>query len=274
VADSENFDFQLEHHIAGDVGERVRTIISAAEATAQVIKREAEQEAESRRRLAEAERTRYLEAARAEIDDLVRQRVARINELSESLVEGAERLLSEFADAHQLRRQLDRTVGSLAEAAEQLAAEGRSGWSVRTPAPGPGPAEREAMREREAAGEPEPRFTREEPPAAEVVAETVIEPVPDPVVEAAPEPEARESERDGGEAAAERPRLREVPPNGDSGSEKDDDTLAARLVALQMAVAGSPRGEVEEHLRVTFDLDDTTSILNDVFGTEAPPFAR
>jgi hypothetical protein len=66
-------------------------------------------------------------------------------------------------------------------------------------------------------------------------------------------------------------------PNGDSSSsadEKDDDTLAARLVALQMAVAGSPRGEVEEHLRVTFALDDTTSILNDVFGTEAPRFAR
>jgi hypothetical protein len=41
-----------------------------------------------------------------------------------------------------------------------------------------------------------------------------------------------------------------------------------------MAVAGSPRGEVEEHLRVTFALDDTTSILNDVFGTEAPRFAR
>jgi hypothetical protein len=271
VADTEDFDFQLEHHIAGDVGERVRGIISAAEATAQVIKREAEQEAESRRRLAEAERSRYLESARHEVDELVRQRVARISELSDALIENAERLLSEFSDAHQLRRQLDRSVGSLAEAAEQLAVEGRSGWGTRA---APAAPEREAAREPVREAEPvpeaaEPRFAREEPDVTE------------PVVEAAPEPSLDEA-RDAGprresDEAAERPRLREVPPNGDSGTaprEKDDDTLAARLVALQMAVAGSPRGEVEEHLRVTFDLEETTSILNDVFGTEAPPFAR
>jgi hypothetical protein len=46
----------------------------------------------------------------------------------------------------------------------------------------------------------------------------------------------------------------------------DDDQLAARLVALQMAVAGADRGEVEAHLRVNFEISDTTSILDDVFG--------
>jgi hypothetical protein len=48
--------------------------------------------------------------------------------------------------------------------------------------------------------------------------------------------------------------------------EPDDDQLAARLVALQMAVAGADRGEVAGHLRVNFDLSDPTSILDDVFG--------
>ena len=46
----------------------------------------------------------------------------------------------------------------------------------------------------------------------------------------------------------------------------DDDQLGARLVALQMAVAGGARGEVEVHLRRTFDLVDCSSILDDVFG--------
>jgi hypothetical protein len=45
--------------------------------------------------------------------------------------------------------------------------------------------------------------------------------------------------------------------------------LAARLVALQMAVAGSARVEVEAHLRKTFSLDEPGAILNDVFGTES-----
>src|SRR5205823_4448256 len=45
-----------------------------------------------------------------------------------------------------------------------------------------------------------------------------------------------------------------------------DEQLSARLVALQMAVAGGARGEVEVHLQRTFDLEDLTSILDDVFG--------
>jgi hypothetical protein len=48
-----------------------------------------------------------------------------------------------------------------------------------------------------------------------------------------------------------------------------DDMLAARLVALQMAVAGSARDEVEAHLRKTFELDEPGTILNDVFGAES-----
>src|SRR5438270_675719 len=54
----------------------------------------------------------------------------------------------------------------------------------------------------------------------------------------------------------------------DKGFEGDE-MLAARLVALQMAVAGSARGEVEEQLRKTFALDDPAEILNDVFGAES-----
>ena len=51
----------------------------------------------------------------------------------------------------------------------------------------------------------------------------------------------------------------------------------ARLVALQMAVAGGSREEVEVHLERNFDVNDLKSILNDVFGEdggEPEPVAR
>jgi hypothetical protein len=92
-------------------------------------------------------------------------------------------------------------------------------------------------------------------------AEPVVrEPEPEPVAEerhvrVAPEPEAESD-------VVEFPRSE--PPA--AARETDDDQLAARLVALQMAVAGADRGEVEGHLLVNFAVGDATAILDDVFG--------
>ena len=44
------------------------------------------------------------------------------------------------------------------------------------------------------------------------------------------------------------------------------DLSAARLVAIEMAVAGRTRDEVDDHLRHAFDVDDTRALLDDVFG--------
>lgn len=44
------------------------------------------------------------------------------------------------------------------------------------------------------------------------------------------------------------------------------DLSAARLVAIEMAVAGRTRDEVDDHLRTAFDVDDTRALLDDVFG--------
>jgi hypothetical protein len=44
------------------------------------------------------------------------------------------------------------------------------------------------------------------------------------------------------------------------------DLSAARLVAIEMAVAGRTREEVDGHLRDAFDVDDTRALLDDVFG--------
>jgi hypothetical protein len=239
VPESENFDY-LEDHISGEIGERVRGIISAAESAAEVIRHEAEQEIAARRRLAEAERARYLDAARHEADDLLRRRIQRMSELSEALIEGADRLLGRLDGAQDLRRQLDSTVAALAEAAERLASESR-GAVAAVPA--------------EPVAEPE---TEAEAEAEVVLADVEVADDDDDEPRLRPAPEPAEAGANGGGAL--------------SDDAEADDVLAARLVALQMAVAGSPRGEVEEHLRSNFAVEDTTSILNDVFGTDIPRF--
>ena len=48
----------------------------------------------------------------------------------------------------------------------------------------------------------------------------------------------------------------------------------ARLVALQMAVAGSTREEVAAELQRAFRLQDPSSILDDVFGARRTPAAN
>ena len=257
MPDSENYDFALEDHISGEVGERVRSILSAAESAAEVIRHEAEQEIAARKRIAEQERSRYLETARQEADELLRRRIQRMQELSSALIEGAERLLGEFDNAQDLRRQLDRTVGALVEAAARLSTEEGKGITPSEARPVSTPVQ--AVPEADAEAHIEDVEVAE---AEEVTAEPPLraapEPEPEPVAEPEPEPAAAE------------PEPVEATGNGTRTDGEDDDVLAARLVALQMAVAGCPRGEVEEHLRVNFAVEDITSILNDVFGSDVP----
>jgi vacuolar-type H+-ATPase subunit H len=241
----------------------VRSVISAAESAAAVIRAEAEKQAQARLRIAEQERTRYLDAARQEADELLRRRVRQISELSDAIIEAAEKLTAQLDGAQDLRRQVERTVVSLAQTAERLAdAHSRPGPAVREPEPEREPAP-EPVQEHQHESEPEPEPEPEREPDVETVTGTVVEEPQIAEVEVVDSPDEPRVER-----------LRTAPAgNGGTatppGREEDDDMLAARLVALQMAVAGSPRGEVEEHLRVNFTLTDTTAILNDVFGTDA-----
>jgi hypothetical protein len=75
---------------------------------------------------------------------------------------------------------------------------------------------------------------------------------------------------------AERRQRREQEETPAAGVTDDDSDqhLAARLVALQMAVAGGNRSEVEGHLRRAFDLDSPRSILDDIFGEGTGPDSR
>ena len=78
-----------------------------------------------------------------------------------------------------------------------------------------------------------------------------IGPVPEPQDPDEPEPEA-EPEAEAGPA----------PPEAD---ERPDDVEAARLVALDMALAGTPREETERYLAEHYALADPGAVLDDVY---------
>jgi hypothetical protein len=215
-----------QHPVSAEVSERVRAVLSSAEAAASALRHEAEQEAYRRRRAAEEEGRQFLEEARRDADAFLQERLKRISELSDSILERGEQILARLDHADTVRSQLQELVDGLGETASKLAADARGEVREETQTEPVAPVE---LRPREPEPEPEP-----EP---EVIAEVEVEEV---VVEE-------------DEAAAIR-------------GEGDDDELAARLVALQMAVAGANRGDVEAHLRRNFSLGDSATVLDDVFG--------
>jgi hypothetical protein len=321
-----------EDSISDEISERVRSVLSAAESAATAIRHEAEQQVQIKRRAAEAERQRYIEDAKAEAEALLVERMKRISELSDSIIQGAEAILMRIEGAHEVKRQLETMVHALAGAAEELAAESdlaREPSRPRAVELEDSPPPRMRAVPDPADAEPDPAVVTElHVPAADAPAAAAAagaEPVPDAepdVTEASgpaavddgpaspsdlqpvevvpdPEPEVetevvevevevvdavevvddpksarrgpverlRDAARGNGEAEAEREAAREEAPP--ARSFEGDDMLAARLVALQMAVAGSARDEVEDHLRKTFSMDEPGAILNDVFGTES-----
>lgn len=300
MTEHDDTDLSPEESISDEISERVRSVIAAAESAATAIRHEAEQQVQSKRRAAEAERQRYLEDAKAEAEALLGERMKRISELSDSLIEGAEAILMRIEGAQEVKRQLEAMVHALADAAEELAHESERGRETVRPRPvavddDPEPRVRAVPDPKvvEPVPDAEPEVTEAEAPVAaadEGPAVTgdlkPVEVAPDEddeveVVDAVevidePEPEPQP------EKASPMQRLRKATSRGDAngGADEDekpveprgfdgDDMLAARLVALQMAVAGSARVEVEAHLRKTFSLDEPGAILNDVFGTES-----
>jgi hypothetical protein len=231
-----------EHELAAEVSERIRGIISSAEAAANAVRHEAEQRAQSRRRVAEEEAERIVGDARANAEALVAERIRRINELSEGIVERGEAIVSQLDRAEEVRAQLQRMADSLGQTAQELARElGQEAATVRRAEPEP-PAEPAVIAQ------------ADEPPAEGAEAEAVAE--------REAEAEEAKTELEVVEVAEDSPGVVDM-----DDRREPDEQLSARLVALQMAVAGGNRGEVEEHLRRTFEVRDVGGILDDVFGT-------
>jgi hypothetical protein len=73
-----------------------------------------------------------------------------------------------------------------------------------------------------------------------------------------------------GEPVSPSPSPSPPPPAAEPAAVGSRDLSAARLVAIEMAVAGRTRDQVAEHLREAFHVDDTGALLDDVFGAVGP----
>jgi hypothetical protein len=239
-------------NFAGDASQRVHAIVSAAESEASGLVRDAEREAELIRREAQAEADAIVDDARRRADDLVAERVQLLADLSDGIIDRTEVLFDRIDAAGHVKRQIDDLLRSLGEAAENVSREsGTRRPASRSATHAPRPSVAHTPRT-QAASPPRPAA----PPVRPVAPAPAPEPPPAPRHEPAPAARARRPEP--------------VPSAPDPQRRVDDKSDArfdgARLVALQMAVAGSTREEVHSELQRAFRLADPSSILDDVFG--------
>jgi hypothetical protein len=86
-------------------------------------------------------------------------------------------------------------------------------------------------------------------------------PPPRPQIAPAPEPEEFEAAEDAPEQLAEDLSDTPVPVSASGGTSE-----GVRLIATQMAIAGSSRAEIEHRLRIQFGVVDAGQALDDIFG--------
>lgn len=208
----------------------------AAEREAQL----AEQAIADQRRSAEEEARRYLAATRLQIDAGAAAHAARVETLSTA----ARRLSDELSDAvSALRRELDRDAASA------------------LPRP-PWPAQAQPAAEPDVAS-PSPPAPPTPPPPEPIAAEPVPAPAPKPAWSRNEEPVGHNPQAEAISVIG-----------GDTPSDEPTVPSAARLVAIEMAVGGSSRVEVEQHLRDGLDVADPQPLLDDVFGVASHAGSR
>jgi DivIVA domain-containing protein len=101
------------------------------------------------------------------------------------------------------------------------------------------------------------------PPVEEEPEPVAVEPEPEPEPEAAP-PEPEKPVEGTPETAAGKARSKRGSVKAEPQA-KPEDEEAARLVALDMALAGTPRDETEQYLAEHYTLADPGAILDDVY---------
>lgn len=263
---------------SGSADQRIQAIIQAAEQAAAGIIEDAD-----------AQARHYIDSSRQKADALADERVRVMSGLTETLVRQAELV----------RRQSDELLSALDSARDELA--GHIGKELTQGAPAPAALAPQSATFAEARPEPEPvsEAAPEEPAEQPATEQPVSTPPPggsrvphlQPVeskppdlrsVEATPEPEIEETKP---RAAPEPPPVQppSTPPPATAPPASDPPQASppepspsaapgglpadgARLLAAQMAVAGSSREEIEARLRKEFDIEDAAPILDGILG--------
>ena len=228
--------------LASSASEQVRAIVDAAETSANQIHTQAEDDARETRAEANTEAQRTREEATAQAQEYVGQ-VSQATSVMLQRIDAMETELGSLVDslrtgANRLTADLQLLQGNLGEL---RAAAGPKQYFEPEPAPAPPPnlgapglgSERDAS--------PGAAADRED----ELPAETVVE-------ELAP----GESANGGAAAVSEA-----------SSAESPDDAEGARLIALNMALNGTPREETDRYLADNFRLENRDALLNDVYSS-------
>jgi uncharacterized coiled-coil protein SlyX len=225
--------------------ERIQVIIDAAEKAAAGIIEDAE-----------AQARRYLEESRRRAELITAERAQTIAELTDSLI----------AQAETVKRQSDGLIAALDDAKGKI--EDRM---VDAPAPAPPPLTQPPTLAPQAS---------EPPPAMEPPLQAVESPEPEPPVSAVPPvaeappppPEAPEVEPEEAQApppppfAAPEPSVTEAEAPKSEGLEPVPES--AKLLATQMAVAGSSRSEIESRLQSEYGISEAGQLLDSILGPE------
>jgi DivIVA domain-containing protein len=241
--------------LASSASEQVRTIVEAAETSAADIQRAAEEEAQEIR----AEAADEARTTREQATTQARDYVGKVSESTTVMLERLDGMESELGaliealrtGANRLNADLQLLEGNLTDVSEAVA--------------------------------PRPRFEPEATPAdaaasepiadTSAAAETVIEPAAEVEAVSSYEPESAAS--NGGdvldEPTAATPEA-VSPASDEEGAAESataepgpDDTEGARLIALNMALNGTPREETERYLAENFQLADRDGLLDEVY---------
>jgi DivIVA domain-containing protein len=256
--------------MAAQAAEQVRGIVEAAERSAQEITDGAESEA---RKIVEEANERARET-REKADRDALDRVQAAEDATQSVLDRSNGVKSEIdrmlddaraaadtlasnlrSSASSLQGELDSIRGEISTVREgRLEAETRAGGGSRTAA---------AMSSQPASVEPEEidATADEEPEAVIEVEETVVEVGANGDGASAVDEDEETAEEEGAEAAEEA-----SAPQSSSGSGRSiRGAEGARLIALNMALNGTPRDETARYLSQNFDLDDQDALLDEVY---------
>jgi DivIVA domain-containing protein len=238
--------------LASSASEQVRAIVEAAETSAADIQRQAEDDARDIR----AEATGEAQNTRTQATEQARDYVGRVSESTAAMLQRLDAMESELSalieslrtGSNRLNADLQLLEGNLTEVSEAVSPRPRF--------------EREAAAEQ---FESEPAVGAAEPEGDVEIYEEVVE------IDAEPETEAEELPEEFVEYEVEV----EVEVEGEgepepavaSGGDASDDTEGARLIALNMALNGTPREETDRYLAENFQLGDRAGLLDEVYAS-------
>jgi hypothetical protein len=238
----------------GGVGSRIESVLDAAERAAVGIREDAQEWAR-----------RYLDESRRKADDAAAQRIQEISSLTDSLVSRAKAVAA----------QSDELIAALDDAGRRMLNNAKPGSQVSPPPPGndqrPAPPQQAPAAQPPPAA-PVPPTQAERPPPARVTA-APPPPVPPPQRTAPPPaqppraaPPVREVPPPSTEPQSPPPAPPEQPAPEQQPAAADAPRVSegARLLATQMAVAGSSRDEIAWRLREEFGIQDASAILDEI----------